>query len=734
MSEAKVPLKYWTLAMQHAANRRIYERLSLSSPRLLQFGSKVMIRRKVFGNNKKYDLTDRWEEGIYLGLSDSIKGGAIVLRPSGVLTETLNLKANVVDPHALLAEPEPDDDGGGVGPVDPGEVPVVELPEPSYRMSGKQTPPRLMKLYRDLGLFKMRSGWTMKSRIQHQEEQARYFYGLGRFDADTCAEVLRDVHLGNGPKRMTRGKQTAALILGGYVHGGMRGSTAITSKRPWLTKYLNMVLRTRTRETTSREPCWTTLGVFKAAEIPPHRDLRNKPGMPNFVMEVGNQEPEGLWLSDAHEVNEHDGTQGHDLQRELPDGTIAEGRVVDIRNKVAVFDPKKLHSYVEGNQGERWMLAGFTPLGVETITAQAAAFMSRCGFPLANTGVEVHDVLDNEFEGSDSDEVDSDNVSDSTEEEDVEQQARVLRCEIEEEYKYATAEDQETYYVKRLQEAFGKCANELGRIQLKQLKQVLKISPGEAMGVEVEELLRTLTGPLEVVHNVSLPEVRKYVELWKGAILKEVSALMDSGAVTRLNPEQTRELKKAGLVVLPGKAVFTVKPPNDPEGPEKYRRKCRVVVCGNFLPAQGQNVYASGTSADTLRVAVALAVKMGWCIASTDVANAFTLAPMPENLMYALTPPTIVVLAGAARPGETWQITRVLYGLREAPRLWGDFRNARLAGARIMYEDAIIELTATTTDENLWRITFTGSDTTQGLILAYVDDILIWGEGSKKTI
>ncbi|CAE7258992.1 unnamed protein product [Symbiodinium sp. CCMP2456] len=47
----RVNTKYWTLAMQHAANR------------------------KVFGNNKKYDLTDRWEQGKYLGLSDSIKGG-----------------------------------------------------------------------------------------------------------------------------------------------------------------------------------------------------------------------------------------------------------------------------------------------------------------------------------------------------------------------------------------------------------------------------------------------------------------------------------------------------------------------------------------------------------------------------------------------------------------------------------------------------------------------------------
>ncbi|OLP78670.1 hypothetical protein AK812_SmicGene41130 [Symbiodinium microadriaticum] len=631
--EAVLRLKLWGLPVAR-----------LHSDRGSEFAShgaeEVMIRRKVFGKNKKYDLT-----------------------------------ANVVDPHVLLAEREPDD-GRGVG---------------------KQPPPALMKLYRDMGLFKVKSGWTMKSRVQQQEEQARYFCGLGKFDVETCAEVLRDVHLGGGPQRKTRGKQAAALILGGYVHGSTRASTAITSKRPWLTKYLNMVLKTRTRETTLREPSWTTLGVFRAGKF--HLIVIS---VISWACQTLSWKSGGLWLSDAHEANEHDGTKGNDLQRELPDGSLAEGRVVDIKDKVAVFDPKKLHSYIEGKDGEHRILAGFTPLGVEAIPPQSAAFMSRCGFPLENTGVDVYDVLDDEFEEANKDGSDLDTDGDSTEEEDVEQQARVLRCEIEEESKKLAVEDQESNYVRRLQEAFEKCAKELGRIQLKQLRQVLKICPEEAMGVEVEELLRALTGPLEVVQREPT-----------------------RSAVTLLNPEQTRELKKAGLVVLPGKAVFTVKPPNDPDGPEKYRRKCRVVVCGNFLPAQGQNVYASGTSADTLRIAVALAVKMGWCIASTDVANAFTLAPMPKDLTYGLTPPTIVILAGAASPGETWQITRVLYGPREAARLWGDFRNARLAGARIEYEDVVIELTATTTDENLWRMTFSGDDIVQGLVLAYVDDFMI---------
>ena len=652
LAEAKVGMKFWTLAMQHAANRRIYERLGLTKPKLLTFGAKVMIRRKVFGNNKKYDLTDRWEEGTYLGLSDTIKGGAIVLRASGVLTETLNLKTGVVDPHMLLAEPE--DDGGGVGDVFPGEVPVVDLPEPDHRLSGKQSPPELRALRTHEANEKVEkrgpTGWTMRSLVQDQEARARYYYNMGKFDETRCAEVLRDVYLGVKSRRKTRGDNTSALVLGGYVHGGLKGVTRATIKRPWLTKYLNMVLRQKTLETTTREPTWATLVVFKAAEIPPHRDLRNQPGLPNFVMEMGGHDVQGLWLSDAHEAREGDGTAGAGMQKELPDGSVAQGRVVDIKGKVAVFDPKKFHSYVDQEDDNRWIVAGFTPLLAETIPPNSIAFLNRCGFPFEGTGIQVHDVEGEELEMASEDDSDL-SGPEAPDEEELEHKARVLRCKLEGEATSSTTTC--SPYLRALQCAFEECAREIGCLQEKGWKRLMKVSPGEAMDVEVEELLKALTGPLEVVHNVSLPEVKKYAHLWKEAIMKEVAALVDSGTVKRLSPEQTRELKKAGLVILPGKAVFTVKPPSDPQGEQKYRRKCRVVVCGNFLPSQGQNVYASGTSADTLRIALALAVKMGWRIASTDVANAFTLAPMPQELMYALTPPTIVSLAGAAAPGET---------------------------------------------------------------------------------
>ena len=42
-----------------------------------------------------------------------------------------------------------------------------------------------------------------------------------------------------------------------------------------------------------------------------------------------------------------------------------------------------------------------------------------------------------------------------------------------------------------------------------------------------------------------------------------------------------------------------------------------------------------------------------------------------------------------------------------------------------MYGDQVLALSATTTDENLWQIKLQGEEELQGLVLVYVDDILI---------
>ncbi|CAE7447103.1 RE1, partial [Symbiodinium sp. CCMP2456] len=628
LAEANIPLKYWTLAMQHAANRRLHERLGLSKPMLLPFGCKVMIRRKVFGNNKKYDLTDRWEEGKYLGMSDTIKGGAVVLRSSGILTETLNLRTGVVDPRALLAAHE--DDGGGV--FGPEEVPLIDLPEADHRLRDKQGPPELPVAHKAMvgakedDSKKVIGGWRMRTLVERQEQKAKLMYDMGKFDLVSCAEVLNEMDLvGTLKNNKTRGPQVTSMILGAYVHGGMRGVTKAGKRRPHLTKYLNMVLRTRVAEDLGEDGSWTTLGIFKATDIPPHRDLRNQAGSWNYVIEIGSTVSGGLWVAEGGEGNSiRGGGSSQPLTREQPDGKIGNGTLVEIGGRVAAFNAKELHSYIS-EETERWIVAALTPLGASTLSTSTAAHLSK------------------------------------------------------------------------------------------------------AADYEVEKILEALPGPLEVVHNVSLPEARRYLERWKGAILKEVDALVSSGTVRRLSAEKARELKSKGMIILPGKAVFTAKPPSDPNDAKagKYRRKCRIVVCGNYLPADKANVYASGTSADGLRLSVAFAVTRSWRAGATDIANAFTLAPMPGDKLFGMTPPTVVAAAGGAAAGEVWGIERVLYGLREAPRWWGVFRNERLSSARIPMDNEVLILESLETEENMWRIKVVGSDEIRGILLIYVDDLLV---------
>ncbi|CAE7610819.1 TY4B-J [Symbiodinium sp. CCMP2456] len=303
LAEADVNVKYWTLAMQHAANRRTHDRLGISKPLLLPFGSKVMIRRKVFGNNKKYDLTDRWEEGKYLGMSDSIKGGAVVLRASSALTETLNIRTGVIN------------------------------------------------------------GWKMRSMIERQERKAKLFYDMGKFDLASCAEVLNEVDVVGSMSTKARGERTTSIILGAYVHGGLRGATKAARRRPHLTKFLNMVLRMKVAEDLGEDGSWTTIGVFKAADIPPHRDSRNQVGSWNYVMEVGVVSKGGLWVAQG-KGNEtiRGGGALQPLAKEQPDGKVVEGNLVDIGGRAAAFNPKELHAYLS-DEPEHWIIAAVTPPG-----------------------------------------------------------------------------------------------------------------------------------------------------------------------------------------------------------------------------------------------------------------------------------------------------------------------------------------------------------------------------------
>ena len=360
LSEANVSLKYWTLAMQHASNRQIYYKLGLSKPPLLPFGTTVMVRRKVFGNNKKYDLTDRWEQGTCLGMSDTIKGGAIVLRPTGILTETLNLRAGVVDPRRLLQDPVEDEDEAAPKEEDKA---IIDLPEPDHRLTGKQRPPELRALRLgdedEYTSVLEEEEWSVMTILERQECKAKEFYDKGMFDLQACGEVLQELNIDGKMRTQGRGTQTTSMILGAYVHGGLRGVSAQGKKRPWLARYLNEVLKAKVKEDLGEVGAWTTIGVFRAADIPPHRDQRNQPNSLNYAVEIGGTQSGGLWVSNRNDVREcRGGGCARELQQELPDGKIVDGTLFNINQKAIAFDPKGEHAYLKP-EVERWVMVGF---------------------------------------------------------------------------------------------------------------------------------------------------------------------------------------------------------------------------------------------------------------------------------------------------------------------------------------------------------------------------------------
>ena len=242
---------------------------------------------------------------------------------------------------------------------------------------------------------------------------------------------------------------------------------------------------------------------------------------------------------------------------------------------------------------------------------------------------------------------------------------------------------------------------------------------------DVEGILRDLTSPLKVVHNVSPAEARKNLPDWVPASSAEVQALVDMKAIRRLTgAEAARESSIPGTQVLPAKTVYTVKPG---AGGKMYRRKCRVVGCGNYEMKPGNlDVYAGGIPADVLRSCLVEASHRGLSAFITDIKNAFLLAPIPqaERTRIILRPPKVLELMNITQPGELWFVEKAMYGLRQSPRWWGDHRDSILSEATwTSSEHGQVRLVQSDIENNLWKMV-TVKNETIGFIIVYVDDMM----------
>ena len=260
--------------------------------------------------------------------------------------------------------------------------------------------------------------------------------------------------------------------------------------------------------------------------------------------------------------------------------------------------------------------------------------------------------------------------------------------------------------------------------------QVCKAEP--VYTPKVEHLLSELTAPLQVLHTVDPKEAELHGEQWLSSIRKEIGVIEQ--AVTRLSPEEVRQggwLRRPNVKVVPSKLVFTVKPPaSEGDSSALFKRKARLVACGNHAPSTGSDIYASGAAAEALRCFLVISSRKGWTVGALDITSAFLLTPIPvgeDFPIFALTPPRYLVKQGLAREGELWILTHAVYGLHESPKLWCDYRDAQLQGVRCVVDGEELRLLRGTLDPNWWRIVKVVDGQMVGILLVYVDDFLLAG-------
>ena len=169
----------------------------------------------------------------------------------------------------------------------------------------------------------------------------------------------------------------------------------------------------------------------------------------------------------------------------------------------------------------------------------------------------------------------------------------------------------------------------------------------------IEALLKDLKEDLKVVHTVDPAEALDNLPLWIPAIQAELGSLDGFNAIERLKGKEARDFASSPTTkMVPGKLVFTVMPPSK-EG-EGYKRKVRVVSCGNHVEKDSSALYSAGVQAEIVRLMVAIAAQKGYSLSVTDVKNAFLRAPLTEPKAMAYDHPALR-RGGFVEDGEVWK-------------------------------------------------------------------------------
>ena len=702
---ARLPQKLWPQAVSAATAAQRATTMGLETKLVAPFGTRVLVKRREYGGSaepgKPDDLAPRWIEGRYLGLSETLRRGHVVFvsnEDGEKFIHTVHVRAGLVDP------------GEADGHVE------AELPLPPSR--------RVREKARGSGdvvaVARLGSVWS------EEEFKNNVKRVLDHWNQDEANDLMVQLALSLGPSEQK---------FGVFRHGGSVGLTRATYDKPWAAELFVRALREKAPES---EFTAVYVSVNNSREV--HVDSNNLAGSSNYLLPIVLPR------------------RGGDLWVELADGDVVRGKVsemVDQRgqprygclkqlkeNQVTAIDPLRRHAITPW-KGLRVVIVGYTPGVPQNIKSAEREILAKLHFPIPAEVTELFStvavrtmvvqegskaLLEEESIGSGEEAMPVIIASDGEQlwESDVPQSGRAQEVLQRGEVVSHEELDQWDMFFP-LDDQPPEDAN---KVMIASSGEPVQLNKNEVTFTKgIEHLLAELKVPLTIVHTVDPAEAAQSFERWESAVKKELASF-DHAVIKRSSSDQqvVADLQSGAAKVVPMKVVYTVKPPSDDAvaSGELYRRKARVVACGNMMEASGEDTYTGAAPAEVVRSSLAVASKQKWNAGVLDITSAFLQTPLQEVQCRQKVfgqPPRILSRAGLCDPQELWEFTHAVYGLRESPKWWGEFRDSQLSQIDVVFEDKHLRLEQCKVEGSWWRLL--DGTVLMGILVVYVDDLLI---------
>ena len=407
LQTTRLPRSCWPLAMGHAAWAQRECALGRSQG-VLPFGAQVTIKAKIFGQGGKFDLNNKWDNGVFVGPSTELRGGYVVRDVHGRYLTTMHMKKDVVDVEGIIGPTEAEailplpstrlrrkvtvmGDGDGVppptrdskqgstslGPNVHGEVVVPEediVPPPtrdselgstSLGPSGEVVVPNLSassgsgsrehgdaskvpgrRLREKSRLMAMRSLTDLEQEI----ENLAVGYDLDeRYDEEAVLrifEMLERTRPTESRAAVRKSMSTSTVwTTGMFTHGGVSGIRNTAVRLPSTTAFL---VKTAKKLTGIEE--FAVVAITRGARLRVHRDSHNESESENTILALTEFHGGGIWVEGL----------GKEWREVLP-GRWIQGGVQPLHLGSPIsFSPRRWHETQEF-EGDRVVIMMYTP-------------------------------------------------------------------------------------------------------------------------------------------------------------------------------------------------------------------------------------------------------------------------------------------------------------------------------------------------------------------------------------